>query len=152
MSPRAAALVLALPLAGCDLFAPGVEAAVVERVSVDALPLDQVWDGAGRPDVYLDVFASGALSFRPDYRSPVAEDVAADDLPLTWTLGGGLRVPLDRSVVLRVADRDLVGDDLMFAADPFSFADRYDGAARGETATLVFADSASSVRVTVRWD
>jgi hypothetical protein len=155
---RPLALPVLLLLAGCDLLAPArVEHAAVTAVTVERLPLDARWDGGlhgpNPPDVYVDVYADGsALSFSPAYRSPVAEDAGPDDLPLAYALDRPLRVPLDQPVHINVADYDGLGDDLMFTTGAFTFADRYDGAERGETQTLVFRDSLSTVRVVVRWE
>ena len=159
---RPAALAVLLPLAACGDPPGGVRHAVVEAVTVERLDLDRRWDGAlwegvNGPDVYVDVKAQGRRGYvtnevRPVWRSAVHEDFDGGRLPLTVRADSAAPVALRDTVWLNVADRDNVGDDLLFTTGDFTFADHAAGAAPGDTATVAFGDGRSAVRVTVRWE
>ena len=154
-------LVLLFLVAGCGTPPEPVTQAVVTGVVVDALPLDQPWDGALRtnpPDVYVDVVDGappGPLGYRSVLvRTGVSENVTALMLPLR--LRAGTSTPLSVRAPLRivVADRDMGGfddDDDLFVAEVGSLASRVRDAVPGDSSTLTFGSDRTRIRMTVRW-
>lgn len=161
---RLTALVVPLLLAACGGGGSpgGVRYAVVEGVTVERLDLGRRWDGAvwadgGAPDVYVDVKAQGHRGYFltevvPVFRSGVAEDLTPGRLPLVVRADSAVRVALPDTVWLNVADRDNLGDDLLFTTGDFTFGDHAAGAAPGDTTAIPFGDARSRVRLTVRWE
>lgn len=146
---------LALSLSACDLFGGGVGAAVVQSVQVERLDLDRPWDNPWThdlPDIYVDIYddTQASFDFRPDFRSDVRENVAA--LPLTYRTSGTYAIRLDAVVSLSVNDRDVVGDDLMFASGTFPLADHYQGEERGAFSRIELENEDGRVVLFVRWD
>ena len=151
------ALVLAVPLlaSGCDLFGGGVSSARIERVDVEALPFEEVWDtGGDGPDVYVDFYNSSDLRVRltPTARSAVQGDVSADDAPLVFRFRQELRAELGDTIRFEVSDEDVVGDDLMFTTGYFTLAERYGGEEAGQSGPVVFTGDRARVVIEVVWE
>lgn len=152
-------LALACLLSSCDLVGfGGIRAVVISQVRVEALDLDAAWDNPltnDRPDVYVDIKdleRDYFGPFQPLWRSEVRDNVAPDDLPLSFSLDAPLRVGVDKEVIVSVADQDGVGDDSMFSTGRFRFQEYADGKEQGAIDRIVFEDGDVRVVVTLRWD
>lgn len=146
-----------LALAGCSLFGEDrVREAIVQDVTVEALPLGLPWDRPAPdtdPDVYVDVKSPGRTLLEGPYaRTTVAGDVRAAGLPLRLTASLSLPVPVEAPVYITVNDQDVVEDDLMFRSDTLTFAGMLRPEDRpGTGRTLVFENAETRVLVRVVW-
>lgn len=150
---------VAVLLAGCGLFGEGrVREAVVQSVTLEALPLEQPWDRPGPdtdPDVYVDFKSPTAgILAGPYVRTTIAEDVRAASLPVRLSAAGGRPIPVRDPLFINVADRDggLDSDDLMFASDTLRLETLVRPEDRPGTArTLTFEGGGTRLLVRVEW-
>lgn len=160
---RLLALVAACLAAGCaGQSRDPITRAVVTAVTVEALPLDQDWDGTvspGAPDVYVDVVDGappGPLGYRSVLvRTTVREDVGRDALPLALAVGTSTPLAVRAPLRIVVADRDSGGlddDDDLFVTEIAGLASRIGDARAGDETVLRFGDGRTRVVLTVRWE
>ncbi len=152
-------LLSTLLLAGCSLFGEGrIREAVVQSVTLEALPLDEPWDRPGPatdPDVYVDFKSPTAgILAGPYVRTTIADDVRPASLPVRLSAGGGRPIPVRDPLFITVADRDggLDSDDLMFATDTLRLETLLRPEDRpGMGRTLTFEGGGTRVLVRVEW-
>ncbi len=160
---RPAALLAVCLAAGCSgQGREPVTRAVVTAVTVEALPLDQDWDGSispGPPDVYVDVVDGappGPLGYRSVLvRTTVRENVRAAELPLTLPVGTSTPLSVRAPLRIVVADRDSGGfddDDDLFVTEVSALVSRIGDARAGDSTPLRFGDGRTRVVLTVRWE